>query len=79
MRARAQLQVVFEEWVCTRGPWRGTVPVDPMLGEPVAADRLLERLRRCEDAMSPAACRALGLDREATYAEGVELLTSGGG
>ncbi len=79
MHARAQVQVTFEEWVVARGPWTGAPALDPLTGAQVAAGRMLERLRACDDAMSPAACRALGLDPEATYADGVAALRAGAG
>lgn len=77
MHARAQVQVVFEDWVASGGPWTGAPALDRLTGARLSPERLLERLRGCADEMSPGACRILGLDPEATYAEGVEALRAG--
>lgn len=77
MHTRAQVQSEFEAWVAARGPWTGRPALDPLTGAEVPGERLLERLRGCADAMSPGACRVLGLEPEATYAQGVEALLAG--
>jgi len=79
MRVRAQVQVVFEDWVASGGPWTGAPALDPLAGARIPAERLLERLGGCADQMSPAVCRALGLDPEASYADGVEAIRAGTG
>ena len=79
MHARAQLQVGFEDWVASGGPWTGAPALDPLTGARMPAERLLERLGGCADEMSPAVCRALGLDPGAGYAEGVEAIRAGTG
>lgn len=77
MHARGQLQAEFEEWVASRGPWTGIPATDPLTGDQVPGERLLERLRGCADAMSPGTCRTLRLEPESSYAEGVEALVAG--
>jgi hypothetical protein len=79
MHARAQLQAVFEDWVASGGPWTGAPALDPLNGAHVPSERLLERLGGCADTMSPRVCRALGLDPEASFSEGVAALRAGAG
>jgi hypothetical protein len=74
MHARGQVQATFDDWVASRGPWAGAPPRDALDGRVVPVARLTDRLRGCGDVMSPAACDALRLGDEATYAEGVAAL-----